>query len=168
MIRQRKQRDVARPATPYLDRRRQRMLRKASAVLDAALPAFLISGLLVGATASLALLDGMQFGPPVGEILTFGPYSQPGPVWRVTVTRIADQSHCVLQPAIMATGQGSLVVETRSADGRLYRAHWAGGPTSDHANDCGRTADLNIALAAMQTLVNADALGRQRWGFMGS
>jgi len=167
MIRHRKQRDLDRPAAPALDRRRQRIARSASAIIEAALPAFLIAGILVAATDSAAVLDNLDFGPPVGQILTFGPYSQPGPVWHVTVARAPGQRPCVLQPAIMATAPGSMVVESRSADGRVYRAHWAGGPTSDHASDCGAAADLTIALAAMQTLVNADALGRQRLVFIG-
>ena len=66
----------------------------------------------------------------------------------------------------MAVSQGSMVVERRLPDGRTFLAHWAGGPTSDDAGNCGSDVDLAIGLAAMQTLVSADATA-VHWHFIG-
>jgi len=60
-----------------------------------------------------------------------------------------------------------MVVERRLSDGRTFLAHWAGGPTSDDAGNCGSDVDLAIGLAAMQTLVSADATA-VHWHFIGT
>ena len=165
---QRKQRALPRLAAPRPYRWWQRLANGIRGIASVAVDAFLIAGLLAGATGTLAVLTTIQFGPPVGAILTFGPYGRPGPIWHVAAVRAVDHRQCVLQPAFMAAAPGSLVVEGRSGDGHTFRAHWAGGPTSDKANDCGSIADLNILLPAMQTLVDADTIGHQHWSFIGS
>jgi hypothetical protein len=103
----------------------------------------------------------------VGEILHFGPYDGWNPVWQIDAERWPDRRHCVLKPAVMAAAHGSLVVEQRRGDGRTFRIHWAGGPTSDGGADCGSAADLTVGLTAMQTLLNADTAA-QHWPFIGS
>jgi hypothetical protein len=146
----------------------RRIVDNVGGILTVARSPSLIASLLIAMTAELAFLNHIQFGPPVGAILTFGPYLHPVPIWHLTVLRDSDQRRCLLQPAVMATAPGSLIVEARSADGRSFRAHWAGGPTSDRAHDCGNGADLTISLPAMQTLMNADGLSHQHWERIGS
>jgi len=116
---------------------------------------------------ALSLLSQVQFGPRLGEILTFQSYDQPRPTWRVDAKQSSNNRSCILKPAVMAVSHGSTVVERRLADGRTFVAHWAGGPTSDDAGNCGSDVDLAIGLAAMQTLVSADTTA-VHWHFIGS
>ncbi|HUB13247.1 MAG TPA: hypothetical protein VMB34_14960 [Acetobacteraceae bacterium] len=146
--------------------RRRRLLREANEIAATASLACIVAGLLTGAVGAVSLLRSLQFGPPLGEILHFGPYNGWAPVWRIDAVRVADQQHCVLRPAIMAASRGSMVVEQRLGDGRTFVVHWAGGPTSDRPTNCGSAADLAVRLTAMQTLLNADAAG-QHWHFVG-
>lgn len=168
MLRPRKQRHLSRHATQAIAWGRRCLTIGASDTAGTALLAGLIAALLATGTAGLALLNAIQFGPPVGAILTFGPYAQPGPVWHIDALRRADQRHCVLQPAVMAAAPGSMVVEARSADGRSFQVHWAGGATSTSGSDCGSAVDLTIGLTAIQTLVNADSMGQPHWHFVPS
>lgn len=146
--------------------RRRRLAYYSQEQIGTVLLACLIAGLLAGGVGVVALLPLVQLGPEVGEILHFGPYGQMAPSWRIDATRSADHRRCVLQPAVMGTEHGSMVVEQRLADGRTFRAHWAGGPTSSGDKDCGSPADLTLGLVEMQTLLNADAASRH-WHFAG-
>jgi hypothetical protein len=150
-----------------MNRRRSRLLRGANEMLGTASQAFLVAGLLTGLVAAASLLQSLEFGPPVGEILHFGPYHGWTPVWQVDAHNASDHRACVLKPAVMAMARGSAVVERRQNDGRTFLIHWAGGPTSDPRTDCGHTADLLLGLSAVQTLLNADVAG-QHWYFGGS
>ena len=62
---------------------------------------------------------------------------------------------CKLQPVVMASAGGSLVVERRTNNSRTYLVHWAGQQTSDPASDCGTTADLLVSRTDLQLLSNA-------------
>lgn len=143
-----------------MNRRRQRLATTTVEIIDTALLACLVAGVLVGVVAAVTLLRTLQMGPPVGEILRFGPYPEATPLWRIDAVRSADHRHCILQPAVMEKAHGSVVVEQRFADGRTFLVHWEGGPTSDGAANCGSAMDLILGLPEMQTLVNADAAGR--------
>jgi hypothetical protein len=140
-----------------MSRWRQRVANYSGEIIDTALLASLLAALLSSVVGVLTLLTSLRIGPPVGQILTFGPYDQPAPVWQVDATRLADHRRCVLKPALMAAAPGSMVVERRLPDSRTYQVHWIGGPTSEGDRDCGRAVDLILGLPAMQTLVNADA-----------
>lgn len=146
--------------------RRRRLASDPTETIGTALLAGLIASLLASAVGAATLLCTLQFGPSVGEILQFGPYGQMAPEWRIDAVRSSDHRHCVLQPAVMGTRRGSMVVERRSADGRDFWAHWAGGPTSDGTGNCGDSADLTLGLVEIQTLLNADAAARH-WRFVG-
>jgi hypothetical protein len=139
---------------------RRRLAADATETIGTALLACLIASLLASAVGAATLLDTLQFGPDVGEILQFGPYGHFTPEWRISAEQSSDHRYCVLQPAIMAAEHGSMVVEQRAADGRTFRAYWVGGPTSEGNNNCGSTADLTLGLVEMQTLRNADAASR--------
>lgn len=158
-MRQQRQ-DRASPRGEWPNRRRPRLVTHAIDMIDTALLACFVATLLASAVAVATQLRTLQMGPPVGQILRFGPYAQPGPIWRIDAVRSIDRRRCVLQPTVMASAHGSMVVEQRLGDGRSYQAHWVGGPTSDGDGNCGNAVDLTIELPAMQTLVNADALAR--------
>ena len=149
-----------------MNRRWQRAAGDAGEVIGTALHAGLIAAVLAGAVGILALLPGVQFGLPVGEILTFGPYDQLAPLWHIDAMQSADRRRCALKPAVMAASNGSMVVERRLADGHTFLVHWAGGPTSDDAGNCGSAVDLTLGLSAIQTLVNADSKA-MHWHFIG-
>lgn len=147
-----------------MNRRRSRLLRDANEMLGTASLAFVLAGLLAGMAGVASLLQDVQFGPAVGEILHFGPYNGWTPTWQIDARRASDDRRCVLKPAAMALSHGSAVVEQR--DGRVFLIHWAGGPTSEAGTNCGDTADVLVGLAAVQTLLNADAAD-QHWHFAG-
>jgi hypothetical protein len=150
-----------------VNRWRHRAVTRAAEMLETVLVGGLLACVLAGVVGALTLLPGLQFGPPVGEILTFRSYDRPAPLWHVDAVQSATNRHCILKPAVMASTHGSMVVERRLPDGRTFLAHWAGGPTSDGAGNCGSAVDLTIGLAAMQTLVNADSKA-VHWYFVGS
>lgn len=150
-----------------MSRRRQRLMQEANEIAGTASLACLLAGLLAGMVAAVALLQSVQFGPPVGELLQFGPYEGWKPVWQIAAERTQDGRRCLLQPAIMAASHGSIVVEQRMEDGPRFLLHWAGGPTSAGPTDCGTTANLVVRLNAMQMLLNANSAGRD-WNFIGS
>ncbi len=150
-----------------MNRWRYRVVNRAIELFETILLAALLAGALISAVGALSLLPQVQFGPPLGEILTFGWYGQLTPSWHVDAVQAATHRHCLLKPAVMAATRGSMVVERRMPDGRTFLAHWAGGPTSDDAGNCGTDVDLTIGLGAMQTLVSVDAKA-VHWHFVGS
>ena len=149
-----------------MKRWRSRAVNRAIALSETILLAILLAGALTSAVGALSLFPQVQFGPPVGEILTFGWYGQPTPAWHVNAMQASTNRYCILKPAVMAATHGSMVVERRMQDGRTFLAHWAGGRTSDDAGNCGSDVDLAIGLAAMQTLVSVDAKA-VHWYFVG-
>ncbi len=65
---------------------------------------------------------------------------------------------CVLDPGTMARSGGSLVVEARAGGAHSpFVVHWAGGPTSDAATDCGSDADLALEARDLTRLSNTSA-----------
>ena len=148
-------------------RSRSRAVNCAIELFETALLGALLAGALVSVVGALSLLPQVQFGPPVGEILTFSWYGQLRPTWHVNAVQSSTNRYCILKPGVMAATHGSMVVERRMPDGRTFLAHWAGGPTSDDAWNCGSDVDLAIGLAAMQTLVSIDAKA-VHWCFVGS
>lgn len=153
------------PATS--NRRRQRVGADIGEAVGTALLALLLASLLTGAVGLLSLLDDVRFGPSLGTVLTFGPYGANPPGWQVEAVRVSDHRRCILRPAVMGAGPGSMVVDQRLADGPTFRAHWAGGPTSDGRSDCGSGVDVTISLPAMQTLVDG-AAAASHWYLVGT
>jgi hypothetical protein len=122
-------------------------------LIAAAIALVLASGAAVMAAAARTA----DFAPKVGDILVFRTNAQPPADWVFSAVVISDQLpvSCKLQPAVMASAGGSLVVEQRSKDARLYRVHWAGHQTSTAEADCGKDADLLLSVADLQLLTNA-------------
>lgn len=149
-----------------MNRWRYRVGHRAIAMLETVLLAVLLAGAMTSVVGALSLLPQVQFGPPVGQILTFAWHGWLTPTWHVGALQSSTNRYCVLKPAVMAVSQGSMVVERRLANSRTFFAHWAGGPTSDDDGNCGSNVDLTIGLAAMQTLATADAKA-VHWYFLG-
>jgi hypothetical protein len=63
---------------------------------------------------------------------------------------------CSLDPNVMASQGGSLVVEGLQEQPSLqYRIHWAGMATSGATGDCGGAANLLVSRTDLQRLANA-------------
>ena len=63
---------------------------------------------------------------------------------------------CTLDPNVMATRGGSLVVEGRQNEPIMqYQVHWGGTQTAKENADCGSTANLLVSRIDLQRLANA-------------
>jgi hypothetical protein len=94
---------------------------------------------------SLHMAEGLM--PKTGDIISFDPVN--GALKGIVTTiravpaDIVSPPPCMLDPRVMQSAGGSLVVEsTEPRPGRSYRVHWAGIRTSNGGNDCGASADL--------------------------
>ena len=115
-----------------------------------------IALLLVVSLAMMAAARAIELGPRVGDILVFRPGSQAPADWEFAAVTHSPELpvSCKLKPEIMVSGGGSLVVEQRSPNRRVYRVHWAGQRTSGDGDDCGRAADLVLSRYDLQLLAN--------------
>ena len=125
--------------------------------LRTALIAGVIATLLASAAAVVAAARTIDLGPKVGDILVFRAGARLPADWEFAVVTASDQLPvgCKLQPVVMASAGGSLVVEQRTNNSRTYLVHWAGQQTSEPASDCGATADLLVSRTDLQLLSNA-------------
>lgn len=105
---------------------------------------------------SLRLADALM--PRVGDVLAF----DPGDGTRGVEVKIRamligrPERSCTLDPDVMLTSGGSLVIEAIAlTPTRTFRAHWAGGRTSVDGQDCGRIADLRLNQADVTALTIA-------------
>jgi len=121
------------------------------------LTAFLVALVLAASVAMVAAARTIELGPRLGDILVFRPGAQLPPDWEFTAITQSNQLpvSCKLKPEVMAAGGGSVVVEERSFNRRVYRVHWAGQHTSKDAADCGQVADLLVSRGDLQLLSNA-------------
>lgn len=105
--------------------------------------------LLLGVVvAAVAVAKVTMPAPNVGDILVVRPSGDMLGL-RLDVQKVAADGapgpSCVLDPDTMARSGGSLVVEAHTPGSvRPYVVHWAGGPTSAEATDCGSDADLAL------------------------
>ncbi len=121
-----------------------------------------VSVLLTACLGIMFLQQLADFDPAVGAIVAFKSGAQSMELWQIDVTSVRSDPAgppisrvCVLSPASMANGGGSLVVEARQMSSPpIYRVHWAGAHTSNVGNDCGTAADLIISRADLQKLAN--------------
>lgn len=126
----------------------------------------MVAGALMTACLGMCAFSELErFGPAIGGIIVFKPASSGTERWQISaavtdgaaVDRMdaATGRNCVLQPAVMASGGGSLVIEAkRLSVPPLYRVHWSGGRTSDGAGDCGKHADLLLSRTDVMRLSN--------------
>jgi hypothetical protein len=125
--------------------------------LRTALIAGVIATLLAGAAAVVAAARTIDLGPKVGDILVFRAGARLPADWAFIVVTASDQLpvSCTLQPVVMASAGGSLVVEQRINNSHTFRVHWAGRQTSEPTSDCGPAADLLVSRIDLQLLSNA-------------
>jgi hypothetical protein len=145
-----------------LPKRRLRDNETLSDTVDSLLTACTVVLLLASLGGLVALVSSLHVGLRVGDVLVFKPEASVADGLPVTATRSAplpqqsgSAAACTLDPAIMAQGGGSIVVETKSLTSPVYGVHWAGARTSTGAGDCGRSVDLMMSRMDLQTLVNA-------------
>jgi hypothetical protein len=100
-----------------------------------------------------------EFGPKVGDIVTFDPLD---PMSRdmkaqVTASPINQPGRtCLLDVRTMHAAGGSLVIEARMPQPQPgFRVHWAGGGSSDGSGNCGGSADLVIDQQDIEILAMA-------------
>lgn len=114
--------------------------------------------LLIASSAGMvAVARTIDLSPKVGDILVFRSGARMAADLAFSVVIASDHLPvaCKLQPAVMTSAGGSLVVERVLVNRRLYRVHWAGRQTSrDEATDCGRAADLLMSRPDLQLLSN--------------
>jgi hypothetical protein len=118
--------------------------------------------MVTGCLSTLMALELDAFRPKVGDVVVFRSGSQDSDAWQLDVpatdvsSPVAAAGHCTLNPNVMATDGGSLVVEARQETSPpLYRLHWAGGHTANGAGDCGDAADLTVTRVDLQKLANS-------------
>ena len=126
-------------------------------MLGTALLACLLAALLASSVAVVSAARTIDIAPQTGDILVFRHGAQMPADWEFAVVTISDQLpvSCNLRPDVMALAGGSLVVEQRFENRRLYRVHWAGEHTAKGPSDCGSAADLLIPRSDLQLLINA-------------
>jgi hypothetical protein len=121
--------------------------------------------LLVLTTGLWVMLELEQLGPPVGAIIVFRPDPAAAERWTLNATMAGPASagvsgrgatgHCVLNPRIMASHGGSLIIEARLLSRPPeYRVHWGGGHTDTGSSDCGIAADLVLVRTDLMRLAN--------------
>ncbi len=144
-------------------RRREPMSRSRRAHADDALWTVvltLVAGALLALATGLCAFSALaQFGPALGNIVVFRAVSGATEWWHIDA-KLADTPGrgCVLSPAVMISGGGSLVIESRRLSSRtVYRVHWAGRQTRTGASDCGASEDLVLSRSDLMRL--ADVAG---------
>jgi hypothetical protein len=118
--------------------------------------------MITGCLSTFLVLQLDEFRPKVGDIVAFKPGSEDTDMWQITIpatsvsaigSPVAD---CSLDPNVMASNGGSLVVEgVEDKPSLQYRVHWAGSATAKTAGDCGDSANLLISRTDLQRLANA-------------
>src|SRR6185312_3130003 len=130
-------------------------------LISAALLAVVVA--LVGLAGAVKIAQSsVNFGPAVGDIITFDPS---GKLPRDLHTQVAvarnGRAVCVLDLATVHRDGGSLIVEQRAVNAAApYRVHWAGKRSSQGAQDCGASADLLIDESNLDLL----AMAAGGWG----
>ncbi len=114
----------------------------------------------VGAVVMLALGHELAATEPsLGDIVSFSsvsPNRNPPLVLSAVRPGANDRRICALDTDVMAASGGSLFVEGQSrAPAKGFRVHWAGGPTSAGADDCGANSELVLSAHQLQELAAA-------------
>ncbi|HVY17066.1 MAG TPA: hypothetical protein VHB27_17720 [Rhodopila sp.] len=129
--------------------------------LTAWLPVLAAMAVMVtGCLSTFLVLQLDEFRPQVGDIVAFRPGSEDADMWQMKVPATvvaagAPSGTCSLDPNVIATNGGSLIVEARQETPALsYQVHWSGMRT-DTAHDCGTHAELVVSRTDLQRLANA-------------
>ncbi|MFL5283434.1 MAG: hypothetical protein ACJ8AW_21180 [Rhodopila sp.] len=115
-----------------------------------------------GCLSTFLVLQLDEFRPKVGDMVVFKPNTQDADTWQMQIPAsvVAPTGKvtgaCSLDPNVIASAGGSLVVEARQDVPALqYRMRWAGERTTTTAADCGRDALLTVSRTDLQRLANA-------------
>lgn len=137
---------------------------------------FMAASMLTICASILFVLNTVNFGPSVGDIVRFTPGQPMNDFARFDVSAryaaenierpmaVAHSGSCVLRPDVMAKKGGSLVVEARDLTGsQEFRVHWQGRRTDSGAGNCGDSADLIVSISDLRALANvAGGFGADR------
>ncbi len=128
---------------------------------------FMAASMLTICGSILFVLNTIDFGPDVGDIVRFQAGQSMSDFARFSVparyaTEDATQSmaalpsaSCELHPDVIVRQGGSLVVEASSLTGAgQFRIHWQGQRTAMGAGNCGASADLIVSLGDLRALAN--------------
>jgi hypothetical protein len=135
----------------------------ASTSLAAWLPVIAAMAIMItGCLSTFLILQLDEFRPKLGDMVVFKPGSQDNDMWQIAIsaTSLSASSEqvgeCSLDPNVMATNGGSLVVEGLETGPSLrYRIHWAGAETAKPSGNCGSSANLLISRTDLQRLANS-------------
>jgi len=120
----------------------------------------LIAGALLTLATGLCVFSELeQFGPSIGNIITFRAMPDATEWWHLEA-KLTDHpgQTCVLSPAVMGTTGGSLIIEARLLSSPpIYYVHWAGTHTGRGRTDCGASADIILSRSDLMRL--ADVAG---------
>ena len=118
--------------------------------------------MVTGCLSTFLVLQLDEFRPKIGDMVVFKPGSQDTDLWQMSIQATvvspmgAATGACTLDPNVMATDGGSLVVEARQTEPMLqYLIHWAGAETSKLTSNCGTDANLLVSRTDLQRLANA-------------
>jgi hypothetical protein len=117
--------------------------------------------MVTGCLSTFLVLQLDEFRPKLGDIVVFKAGSEDSDTWQMSIpatviTATNKPEMCTLDPNVMASDGGSLVVEGRQDEPTLqYHIHWAGTQTSKGETNCGPAADLTVSRTDLQRLANA-------------
>jgi hypothetical protein len=141
----------------------QRQHKTPGAPLTAWLPVVAAVAIMAtGCLSTFLVLQLDEFRPKVGDMVVFRAGSQDADAWQMTVpatvvSPMGDPAGaCTLDPNMIASTGGSLVVEARQdAPTLAYRVRWVGQRTAAAEGNCGTEASLMVGRTDLQRLANA-------------
>jgi hypothetical protein len=117
--------------------------------------------MVTGCLSTFLVLQLDEFRPKVGDMVVFKPGSEDTEMWQMSIpaTKVSlggtPVAACTLDPNVMATDGGSLVVEgMRDHPALAYQVHWAGARTAKDGG-CGASAQVTVSRTDLQRLANA-------------
>jgi hypothetical protein len=101
-----------------------------------------------------------EFGPKVGDIITFDPLDSMSRDMKAQITAVPTNARqggtCILDVRSMHAAGGSVIIEARLPQTQPgFRVHWAGASSSDGGGGCGSSADLLLDRQDIEILAMA-------------
>lgn len=120
-----------------------------------------LAGLVIGLAAMVAIMGLSALPSPpaaeIGDIIAFNRSVDTQDLAQVRAVRLDRAGGtCMLDPAIMGNGGGSLVIESQLPGQKpRFAVDWAGPHTAAGADDCGTSARLSLPDTDLTTLAMA-------------